>query len=134
MERRGTPSEWELREIRGIRLLKSANAFKCHNRSLYGTAGRHIVPIVPFDYKIRCTSRWCQVFNFRHSNAFMRVKILYLLQNVTKHLFHTNRKGISLYLFIFCLRKKFIQRERTEGGERENKIYYITISISFLFK
>jgi len=54
-KRRGMPSEWELRKIRrGIRLLKSANAFKCHNRSLYRTAERHIVPIVhEFDYKIQ---------------------------------------------------------------------------------
>lgn len=31
VERRDTPSEWELREIRSIRLLKSANVLKYHN-------------------------------------------------------------------------------------------------------
>lgn len=78
MERWDTPREWKLREIRSIRLLKSANVLKCHNRAYTEQPGDILFLLsVGMDYKIQSTNRRvADILHLRHSNILVCVKIL----------------------------------------------------------
>jgi len=117
MECLGAPSEWELREIKGIRLLKSANAFKCHKAEAYtGQPGDilfllFVDSIIKFNVQVDSTF---EIFDLRYSNFIVAwVKILWIStaecertvlyikwrkhQSLTFHMFYLGIKACMVY-------------------------------------
>lgn len=87
VERRDTPSEWELREIRSIRLLKSANVLKYHNRAYAEQLGDILFLLFPsLIIKIQPTKPTVSsIFSIWDTRILLRALKFYLtnlLQNI----------------------------------------------------